>query len=1058
MRNMITNKGVDLLLELLRQSRSIKTRIDKSDNNKALQSEEIEYNRNRKVSLKGPDTDGKLMLSRKGKDINQRKRDEYFQQIKKHIEGILNRLTEEDYKMLAQEGFQVEDLTIESLASAIQTIKRYNAGKELGLERYLPKKEDKNMSDEKLKGRMKALNLPVTKESIERIKGALKLSECIPYIEKKDALFLLKKELQPTIENLYKARYSNQHKETIKRLSDEDWKELIPQVREIIDKAQVTNDKDILEDAKWLIENNLPLTKSNLNFLSGLKDLVRTYDQDKVLDRILEGMKDGTLPGDVNLLEKDQLLTQNHNILPADEEKIKKLMENIHRNYDDEIVRAIKANQELTIENLANLQKEASIDEEQAIDELTNEQLAKAISAKRQLEEIRLKMTAEAALRLERKGFNIDTRPLKEVVDKLRHEEESYYKELYHQAGIEPDEENLEILRATTESVDELKLMPSYILGTTLYEKRLQSITGLLNEGRYMLAELEKAKEAYEPLLTQPRADYGDSIQKAFNNMSSLMEEMGIEDTVYNRRAIKILAYNRMEITKDAIEQVKSYDLKVNYLIQNLNPKVALHIIKEGINPMDISIEELNKRLEKMNHELGYPSLEKYSSYLYRLEKEAQISESEKKAYIGIYRLLYQIEKSDGAALGALIKSEREVTLNHLLSALRTIRKGGMDYKINDSFGILQDISYEKETITDQLGALYNNDKNSFSAQQNIQEDVQKSIVKQLLDTLTPEKLHHLHQDLKAESSTISDVWDTLGNMPIEKLFDQLRSITTTSEADDGYYYEKLKELRDIYSNCDNAIRFLGDFKIPCTTTNLIMAGHILNNDGLLFKKLIKSEKHLKKKSELSDKLIDKKTMNEAYDELEQEVNDIIDQESKEENIDSIKLNQLKSMGLQMQFLKTLAKREFYRIPIEVSGRITNINLTIVRGKPGKGKVTVTLVSDRLGSIKAEASVNEKKLSGYFACEYADSLSLLQSQTDELKSLLKEDSLEIKQLNFCLQEAADLIHGFQNSWDSEEKSNPETELTLYRVAKSIISMIKSAEEVKFSHTEVAEVI
>ena len=38
-------------------------------------------------------------------------------------------------------------------------------------------------------------------------------------------------------------------------------------------------------------------------------------------------------------------------------------------------------------------------------------------------------------------------------------------------------------------------------------------------------------------------------------------------------------------------------------------------------------------------------------------------------------------------------------------------------------------------------------------------------------------------------------------------------------------------------------------------------------------------------------------------------------------------------MGLQMQFIKTLGKREFYQLPLEMSGKLTNINLTIIRGK-----------------------------------------------------------------------------------------------------------------------------
>ena len=101
---------------------------------------------------------------------------------------------------------------------------------------------------------------------------------------------------------------------------------------------------------------------------------------------------------------------------------------------------------------------------------------------------------------------------------------------------------------------------------------------GLLAAGQSMKAELDKAQKAYEPLLTMPKAEYGDSIKKAFSNMGSLMEEMGIEDTELNRRAVRILGYNGMEITHESIEKVKAYDLSVNYLL-----KILIRRLRSGL-------------------------------------------------------------------------------------------------------------------------------------------------------------------------------------------------------------------------------------------------------------------------------------------------------------------------------------------------------------------------------------------------------------------------------------------------------------------------------------------
>ena len=90
----------------------------------------------------------------------------------------------------------------------------------------------------------------------------------------------------------------------------------------------------------------------------------------------------------------------------------------------------------------------------------------KVITAKRQLEEIRLKMTLEVAMRMENKGFHIET-SLEKVVERLRIEEKSTMKKLYNQAKVDSDEARLRLLQLTSETMDELKVIPAHVLGKT---------------------------------------------------------------------------------------------------------------------------------------------------------------------------------------------------------------------------------------------------------------------------------------------------------------------------------------------------------------------------------------------------------------------------------------------------------------------------------------------------------------------------------------------------------------------------------------------------------------
>ena len=185
--------------------------------------------------------------------------------------------------------------------------------------------------------------------------------------------------------------------------------------------------------------------------------------------------------------------------------------------------------------------------------------------------------------------------------------------------------------------------------------------------------------------------------------------------------------------------------------------------------------------------------------------------------------------------------------------------------------------------------------------------------------------------------------------------------------------------------------------------------------------------------------------MAEAYEQLDQEVRRYRGRGA-DKQMDFNRLTQLKTIGMQMHFLKNLAKREFYHIPLETSGKITNVNLTIIRGKSAGGKVTVTLLSDKLGSIRAEASIKDRILKGYISSDYIESLKILEAQTDKLKADLSDEGIGINQMNFCLHQARDIGYTYQDLNDPEEIKGPETERLLYRVAKAFINMIRSAEE------------
>jgi hypothetical protein len=930
--------------------------------------------------------------------------------------------------------------------------------------------------------------------------------------------YLISQDAEPTIENIYKAYYSGNavKQDQSREVSSQAWKELEVQVKDVIGAAGYESNDDNLNDAKWLLENNLPLTEDTFTYKKELDEIKNTSDKDMVFNKIIEGMKNGIAPKDVSLEVQDGSSGEQ-------------LIMDINSIEAKTITQAVRQDEELTIKKLVTLQKgiastkgtgdiksdvaqertaklsdaeiaemeeaksvsnTAATQEEEAAAQATEDLMAsdseeliiaeknyryEEVKAQRQLEEIRLKMTLEAAAKLEKKGIAVETQRLEKVVEALRELEDSYSKEMLKEADAEITELSVRTLKETTQSLEQLKFTPSYVLGSTLEVLELQTISGLLSEGRKQQMELAKAGTAYETLMTRPNSEYGDSIRTAFANMSSLLSELDIANTEQNQRAARILGYNQMEITQEQINRVKAYDLEVTTMMENLQPAVTVRMIKEGRNPLTMPINELNQTIDRIKEEQGISTEEKFSTYLHKLEKENGITQEERKAYIGIYRLLYNVEKSDGAALGAVIKAEREVTLEHLLTAVQTSKKGRLDAVIDDEFGTLQSISREKETIAQQLSSFHEGEEKQSEEQSDKdktgeQFEYLNRILKQMKEEIAPEKLQEVGQNLskagtQAEQSNLgvaplfsSDrgIWETVKDVPVEKLYEQLRTTKTPQAEEKEAYASKVQEIRDLCKNSESGIRFLNDYQVASTPANLMMANHILNNGETPLKRLLKkqnenivenSEKGLMEIRELSDTLIDKSSMNEAYEKLEVTAKEALNKGYSEEKIDNQKLAELKNLGQQMTFLRTLAEKEFYQIPIETEGGITNMNLTILRGTETSGKVSVTVWSEQLGSIKADFSVKEQTLKGFISCDNRNGLERLQESAVVIETAAQESGISLKQLDFGLQRKENDSYSYQNPENETQKTSTanSTERVLYRVAKAIVQTVRMAE-------------
>lgn len=667
------------------------------------------------------------------------------------------------------------------------------------------------------------------------------------------------------------------------------------------------------------------------------------------------------------------------------------------------------------------------------------------ITARRQLEEVRLMMTVESSYSMFKQGISVDTRSMEDLIEQLKEIENNYYKNLLAQGGVDPTEENVSLFAETTEKIEQLKEMPAYALGARNME--ISTLDELHQEGSRMQQTFTKANERYETMQTQVRKDLGDSIQKAFQNVDDILKDIGQTVSPANERAVRILGYNQIEITSENLLRMKTADQQVQMAFRNMTPSVIREFIDRDINPMDMDIRELNRQAERIKSELNINAPEdKYSEYLYKLEQNRSITEDERTAYIGIYRLMNQVVQSDGAAIGALVNQGAQITMRNLLAAVRSERHSNMDITIDQSFGELKSGGY-RDSITDQIEAGYQN-----------------NCVRQALDELSPERMRAVANDTK---------WDELTP---EQFLEQLKEAPEDLAAEESYYKHQLEDLAQCAKSSHEVYKVLERYDLPNTVMNVMAVSEFMQNRNKAFQRLFHTDTGRRPDSSISTEPymskdengnveVDFNAMKEELlrrfgedikkpEDLAQAVAELAECAEKcmstmilEPNVTSLDIRELKLMNAQISIgAKMASSEECFSMPIEVDGEITNVTLKIVRNKEQKGLINITLETSRLGKIAAELKAKRSGVTGYIATNSRQARDLLRSMHDDITKALQDDEGGSIDINYITSGRLDLNHFAESSGSSEEPESEELrELqtkTLYGMAEGFIKVLK----------------
>ncbi|MBP1755247.1 MAG: hypothetical protein H6Q59_1645, partial [Firmicutes bacterium] len=428
--------------------------------------------------IKVKDTDWESVLSQKEQKARKSEKEKMTKEGLTKLEEIGTKFTEKDYQTLEKEGFPVDAMSINGLYEAINRVKTDQLKPNPAETKSNTGNNTVRISEDDLIKRLKEENLPVTKQNLDRISKALSLSDTVSDLDDKAMKYLIANDAEPSIENIYKAIYSGggKHQEQRTELTSKEWSDLEGQVKSVIEEAGYEINSENIAEARWLLENKLPLTVKTFTYKKQLDEIKNTTDTNMVLDRIMEGMKNGTPPKDVTLAAQSTSSLQqivndvnsisNEAINYATREQLElniKKLSSIQTDItsgkltinsaDQTVEETEESNQEPEAESIP---PENSEGEEGAASRLEYEQ----IKARRQLEEIRLKMTLDSAGRLKQKGIQIETERLEKVVEELRRLEDSYDRKLLSEAEADSSPAAIQTLRTTTQSMEQLRYLP----------------------------------------------------------------------------------------------------------------------------------------------------------------------------------------------------------------------------------------------------------------------------------------------------------------------------------------------------------------------------------------------------------------------------------------------------------------------------------------------------------------------------------------------------------------------------------------------------------------------
>lgn len=849
-----------------------------------------------------------------------------------------------------------------------------------------------------------------------------------------DILYLLKNKMPLNQENLYKAHYSGQQSRQTSGATEEQgqtqaiqaWNELPKtlqaQLQHIIEQAGIPVDNQSMGGAAQMLENNIPVTTDSMRAYMEMQAQVGTS-----MDALPTGDQMNTqLEQDITD-KADKLQLAVESLTETD------IIETVRAGKPLTIA-AMLAAQEDEAGNAGHSNAETGkwADQNHPQSDLKlsmgmTQQSLREVTALRQLEELRLSMTQRAAVRMLKQDINIDTRDLSQVVANLRSVEAQMTRELFTRNGVAATEENITVYTELQRDMQAIGDASVVRLGTLFDAEKLANaaadteavqMQSNIDRGNALrvisvrgLATLVAGEEAggqgtvvpsgelamagsgsqtaggssdtirrpanfaamereYDALGTAPRADMGDSIRKAFANVDAILQDMNLPADAEHERAVRILGYNSIVITEENLQQVLQYDREVNDLITACQPGAVLSMIRDGINPLDLSVEELNRTLRDRNYQAGVKETEDFATFLRDVERRGEISPEERSGYIGIYRVLKKLERSGDREAGYLFANGSRLTVRNLITAMRSRKAAGMDVSVDDDFGLLTGMQTHGTKMDAQIEEAF---------------------------------LHEAELDAQEDDS------------------ENAKTIETAQDAEDAVNPWQEIEEDDVLAETEQFLQEqnLEESALNTQATNMILRGTDTPESMNVYNLLAQVMKNLHFEDHTTEDAVDTETgamarslagedidltfepdslleqlgrgddLSLTYADLQQQLVEQMYTQAQLGGTQTVDFHNLKLVQAGFRILGSMAKRQQYRIPVATETGTKLVNLTLQSGTDQSGTIDIQLPSARFGRLSATLYMDAQgHCTGTVYTDTMDGNAALQMQEEAFYNML----------------------------------------------------------------------